>query len=365
MQCQFAYGAIEHLPDAMIAIDNRGTLVAWNRAMEDMTGVKAGDVVGRDDYEYALPFYGRRRPLLIDLLDEPLERVSVDYRDAQKCGDRLEALTEKAKLKGKEAVVWALASKLYDREGHKIGAAETIRDVTRWLRAEDCLKRANDRLEAYLDLMGHDIINMNQVAVGYLGLVETATGRVIAPVIPCSIESVKDSSELIYMVKRALLADKERFRPEALDLGAMLAGVAAECSCVRGRKVHISYRPASGQIVMSNRFLKDVFSCVIGNAIRHSTGPLNIRMTVTRQFVDNWAYYRVAVEDDGKGMPDEVKYALFSSEPGDVAVVKDYGLQLYIVSSLACCCGSKVCVEDRVSGEPTKGSRFVIWLPAA
>lgn len=35
--------------------------------MEEMTGLKAIDMIGKGNYEYALPFYGERRPILIDL----------------------------------------------------------------------------------------------------------------------------------------------------------------------------------------------------------------------------------------------------------------------------------------------------------
>ena len=52
--------AIDYLPDATFVIDRRGTVIAWNRAIEEMTGVLAGDIIGRGDYEYALPFYGYR-----------------------------------------------------------------------------------------------------------------------------------------------------------------------------------------------------------------------------------------------------------------------------------------------------------------
>jgi len=55
------------LPDAMFAIDNDGRVIAWNDAIERMTGVVAKDMIGKGDHEYSIPFYGDRRPILIDL----------------------------------------------------------------------------------------------------------------------------------------------------------------------------------------------------------------------------------------------------------------------------------------------------------
>jgi len=61
---------INFLPDATFAIDTWGVIIAWNRAMERMTGSSSADVLGKGDFEYALPFYHERRPLLINLVLE-------------------------------------------------------------------------------------------------------------------------------------------------------------------------------------------------------------------------------------------------------------------------------------------------------
>ena len=37
---------IDFLPDATLVIDKEGKVIAWNRAMEEMTGIKAADMVG-------------------------------------------------------------------------------------------------------------------------------------------------------------------------------------------------------------------------------------------------------------------------------------------------------------------------------
>ena len=57
---------IDFLPDATFAIDRDGRIIAWNHAIEEMTGLSAGEMLGKGDYEYALPFYGERRPNRID-----------------------------------------------------------------------------------------------------------------------------------------------------------------------------------------------------------------------------------------------------------------------------------------------------------
>ena len=80
---------IDFLPDATFAIDLSGKIIAWNRAMEEMSGVKAEDMLGKGDHEYAIPFYGIRRPTLIDLALGLMTRIKGKYDFVKKEGDVL------------------------------------------------------------------------------------------------------------------------------------------------------------------------------------------------------------------------------------------------------------------------------------
>jgi GAF domain-containing protein len=64
---------IDFLPDATFVIDCDGKVIAWNHAIEEMTGVKAADIIGKGNFEYALSFYGDAA-YLIDLIPVPDKR---------------------------------------------------------------------------------------------------------------------------------------------------------------------------------------------------------------------------------------------------------------------------------------------------
>ncbi len=70
---------IEFLPAATFVIDKKGKVTAWNKALEEMTGIKKSEILGSANYEYSLPFYGCRRPILIDLVINPDESVASGY----------------------------------------------------------------------------------------------------------------------------------------------------------------------------------------------------------------------------------------------------------------------------------------------
>ena len=70
---------IDFMPDATFAVDREGIVIAWNRAMEEMTGIRAEEMLGKGDYEYSLPFYGTRKPKLIDFVFQADEAVEKQY----------------------------------------------------------------------------------------------------------------------------------------------------------------------------------------------------------------------------------------------------------------------------------------------
>lgn len=98
---------INFLPDAMLAIDRSGHVIAWNHAMEDMTGVPAAEMLGKGDYEYAIPFYGMRRPVLIDLVFEPEEEIGKSYNSISREKDAIIAETDLPRLKVRRERFWA------------------------------------------------------------------------------------------------------------------------------------------------------------------------------------------------------------------------------------------------------------------
>jgi PAS domain S-box-containing protein len=142
---------INFLPDATLVINREGQIIAWNRAIEVMTGIKAQDVLGKGNYEYAIPFYGERRPILIDLVLEPQEDIEEKYANIQRHGDSLVGETYVPHLRGGAVYLVGTAATLYDSKGNIVGAIESIRDITERKRAEEALSRQNEYLAALHD----------------------------------------------------------------------------------------------------------------------------------------------------------------------------------------------------------------------
>jgi len=128
---------IEFLPDAMLVIDREGMVIAWNKAMEQMSGIPATDMLGKGNYEYALAFYGERRPVLIDLVLKPQKEVESKYISIESGDNVLYGETYIPALKGEEIYLSVKASTLRDSTGNIIGAISSVRDITDRIKAEE------------------------------------------------------------------------------------------------------------------------------------------------------------------------------------------------------------------------------------
>ncbi len=152
---------INFLPDAVFVIDLEGKVITWNRAIEDMTGVKAADIIGKGSYAYALPFYHERRPVLINLVLEPDSETNKKYTGGiTRQGDLLitETDTDLIRPDGSHAFLAARASPLRDVQGNLVGAIESIHDVTYRKKAEIALKQSEERLRILLQNVNDGII---------------------------------------------------------------------------------------------------------------------------------------------------------------------------------------------------------------
>ena len=142
---------IDFLPDATFVVDSRNRIIAWNRAIEEMTGYPSEMMFGKGDYEYAIPFYGERRPILVDFLSSWDDDVAKMYSFIRKDGDTLYTETEVPRVRGEKRILWAKATPLWDEHGNYAGAIESIRDITERKHMEDELRRVNHVQSLILD----------------------------------------------------------------------------------------------------------------------------------------------------------------------------------------------------------------------
>jgi len=117
---------IQTLDNPVFAIDKAGIIIAWNHALEQLTGVPAASMLGKGSREYAVPFYGKPAPMLIDHIVSPPEASAEKLPAIKRVGDTFIGDVEHVKIQGKPMLLWAKGSPVYDANGALIAAIEAI-----------------------------------------------------------------------------------------------------------------------------------------------------------------------------------------------------------------------------------------------
>ena len=154
------------IPTFVIGRDHR--VIYWNRALEELSGLRAEEIVGTKEQWRA--FYNEERPCLADLLvDQALESIPQWYLDkytkSRLVDEAYEATDFFPELGENGKWLHFTAAVIRDTHGNLVGAIETLDDVTDRRRAEDELLRVNklESLGIFASGIAHDFNNLVSV----------------------------------------------------------------------------------------------------------------------------------------------------------------------------------------------------------
>ncbi|MEI6559187.1 MAG: PAS domain S-box protein [Rhodospirillaceae bacterium] len=372
---------IEFLPDATVVIDREGRVITWNQAMADLTGVTADAMLGRGDFEPALPLFGERRPMLMDLVLRPDPVWERSYAVLERRGDTLYGEIFATALRGQRVYVMGTASVLRDSRGQAVGAIEIIRDLTERKKMEEAMREARDAAESttrakseFLANMSHEIRTPMNAIIGMTSLLLTTeltveqheladTVRMSGDSLLALINDILDFSKIEagHMDLESQPFDLRLCLESAVDLVAVKAvekGLELGCLIEDGTPPTIH-----GDVTR----LRQVLVNLLNNAVKFTErGEVMVRVETTH-FVDSgsefacWATLRFAVRDTGIGIPADRRDRLFKSfSQVDASTTRRYGgtgLGLAISSRLAEAMGGRMWVES--TGQPGQGSTFL------
>jgi PAS domain S-box-containing protein len=258
--------------------------------------------------------------------------------------------------------IWILdeASPVMDEHGRPLCMQGLMYDITERKEAEERLV-ALDRLKnTLLHTLSHDLKEPLTAMLGAASTLERLdqeleTGERI-DLLRTLVERTRGMNALLTDLLDLDRLDRGIIEPRRfpVDLDGLVRGLAARCATLRGRPVEIVSERCMANVDTTK--VERMVENLLTNAARHTPKGTRIRLRLWR----DEAGTTIAVEDEGPGVPDDLKEAIF--EPfrrGPDPLQPGSGIGLSLVSQFAQLPGGRAWVEDREGG----GASFRIFLP--
>lgn len=219
------------------------------------------------------------------------------------------------------------------------------------------------------DIIAHDINNYNQVVTSYLQMAIDGLGpneRAVAFLERAS-ASAWGISGLIQRANKLVKIEEEGAEGLGpLELGEVLKESVDEVT--RGnadKQVKFDLKLGTHRyFVMGNELANEIFSNILENAVIYDPHDIaHVEVTIGEFTVEPRRYWCVSIADHGIGIPDSKKNIVFGRFMTGDERPHTIGLGLSTVRALVEAYHGMVWVEDRVPGDPSKGSVFRVALP--
>ena len=117
---------------------------------------------------------------------------------------------------------------------------------------------------------------------------------------------------------------------------------------------------------IANELLNEAFENIIRNSINYNRNDVvHIEVLISVIKVHYKKYVKIEFKDNGIGIDDTRKDLIFQENNMSNRYSKGMGIGLSLVAKLIELYGGNIWVEDRIRGDSTKGSNFIVLIPLA
>jgi len=268
----------------------------------------------------------------------------------------------------------------YNSSGKKVGFYGFTRDITEKKEAEKKLKQsekqfreAYDRAELYKDLFYHDI---NNILTNINIAIELSEKYLIAQQKESEIneyyEIIKNQlargAKMVVNVQKLSSLDNSETSIKTINAIKVLKD-AVNFILVNKKLREIDIAIDSFQddiFVQGNDLLNDVFENLLINAATYNDKPkIEILIKISKELQKNIKFIKFEFRDNGIGISDEIKKTIFIKRFNKEKGSRGMGFGLTLVKKIIESYKGKIWVKDRVKGNYSKGSNFIVLIPEA
>jgi PAS domain S-box-containing protein len=344
----------ENLADGVFLTDDKGNITLCNARGAEMFGYTPNQLLGVNFGKLVHP----------DDRERMMRGFAAGVRTGRTAPSGLEA---KALRKDGSSFFYHVTSKLLVENGHAHGMQALIRDVTERKLAAEKIEEARNRAEFFNDLMAHDLNNINQ---GILSALELALYDMELPAksrqqIQVAFDQVMRSADLIGRVKKIARLEVELPQLTVRDVApTFLSAVEAAKSSTPAKTLKLTTNIREGAFsVLADEFLSDLFFNLLHNAMKFDRSS-QVAIDVKASQDSKKQVLKIEFKDHGPGIPDEAKQRIFARLTSRREQrTRTSGIGLTLARGIVERYNGQIWVEDRVAGDASRGSNFVVLLP--
>ncbi|MFX1569630.1 MAG: sensor histidine kinase [Promethearchaeota archaeon] len=230
-------------------------------------------------------------------------------------------------------------------------------------------EEAYNRSNFYKDIFSHDINNILQNILSSSQLLSQYINypkkeEKYKEVLKILDEEVTRGAFLVSNIKKLSELEEEVIILKNIDGLAVLNNtIKVIRKSYRSRNLNIRINHSFDKmIVLANELLNNVFENLLINAIRHNNNPIiDISINISKEKVHQINYFKCEFMDNGIGIINEMKELIFVRTPNSTKYIGGLGLSL--VKQIMEKFKGQIWVEDKVIGDYTQGSKFILLFP--
>ncbi len=246
-----------------------------------------------------------------------------------------------------------------------------VRDITERKRIEKTLKESHRQLENaqsraqfFNDLLSHDLVNINQGVLASLELIlmdELPEG--IRNLLTTTAEQVRRGINVMSNVRKISEIESGESPLVPVNLrSSMKIAIDLVCQSFPNREIDVRADIDPNLLLSADSLLVDLIYNILHNSVKHTEDdPVIIDVSVSN--IESEDHVQLSFEDNGQGIPNDVKPLIFDKYAMDK--YKQSGIGLTLVKTIIDHYHGKVVVEDRVKGDYTQGTRFIFHIHKA
>ncbi len=347
------------IQDDLIKYVNHRMEELFGYTIEEIQSWKPGEFlrVIHPDYQLFVAEQARKKQMgLKDIITQyPIKIVKKNGENAW-----LENYSKTVTYKGKPAIL-----------GIQIDITEKKEAEQKLIESEEKYREAYNLAEFYKDLFVHDITNILQNILSSIELGSFYSSNPdqvgdIKKIFTIIKDQVNQGANLVTNVRKLSTLEEKGTALKSIEILQFLEDSIEFIRIIYpDRKINVHVDAPDKKIhVRASDLILNVFENLLINAVRHNEkANVEIIVRITKEQEDGKNYVKMEFMDNGLGVEDIRKIEIFQREIKKVKNISGIGLGLLLVKRIIDSYNGIIWVEDKVKGDHTKGSNFILLIP--